>query len=131
MSTTSRTGSRTFPSTHQRWDVTTAREAALWALVAAGPHLPHPEVSEVVAVSRRPQPGASEVVELPASVALPVPVVLPVAVESPIAGELPVPVELQVEELEIVEQAPQASRDSDSLFRQPLLLSFFVLNVSR
>src|SRR4030095_12842320 len=102
-STTSRTGSRTFPSTHRRWDATTAREAALWALVAAVPHLAHPVVSEGVGAARRPQPGASEVVELPASA------VLPAAVESPIAGALPVPVELEVEELEIGEQAPQAS----------------------
>ena len=29
----------------------------------------------------------------------------------------------------VVDPAPQASRYSDSLFRQPLLLSFFVLNL--
>ena len=81
-------------------------------------HLPQRE-AWVVAESHLPQREASAVVELPA------------LAESAIAAELPIAVELEVEESEVVEQAPQASRDSDSLFRQPLLPSFFVLNVSR
>ena len=95
-------------------------------MVVADAHLPLPEAS-AVAESHLPQREAWAVVEshLPQREAWAV-VELPALAESAIAAELPIAVELEVEE-----QAPQASRDSDSLFRQPLLLSFFVLNVSR
>ena len=55
-----------------------------------------------------PQPVASEVVALP------------------VLAEL---AELVLAELEVANPAPQASRYSDSLFRQPRLISFFVLNL--
>ena len=44
-------------------------------------------------------------------------------------AELPVLVVAGAAESGVVDPVPQASRYSDSLFRQPLLLSFFVLNL--
>jgi hypothetical protein len=43
-------------------------------------------------------------------------------------AELPVLVVARSTESGVLDPIPQASRYSDSLFRQPLLLSFFVLN---
>jgi hypothetical protein len=61
----------------------------------------HPEQEALVAEEFRPQREASVVEELPALA----------AVE-------------EAEASEVVDPAPQASRYSDSLFRQPLFLSF-------
>ena len=71
--------------------------------------------------SRRPQQVAWEVEVLPALV-----VEAPQSRRrQPVAWEVAVLPALVVEaESEVVDRAPQASRYSDSLFRQPLLFSF-------
>ena len=83
-------------------DATTAPARGPSALAEAHVPLRRPAVSGVVAFRPGrilPQPAASEVVALPV-------------------------LEAEVAEFQVVDPAPQASRYSDSLFRQPRLISF-------
>ena len=104
-------------------DATTAPERGPSVLAEAF-HPPRPAVSEAVAF-HRPQPAASEAEAFHP----PRPAVLEAEAfhrPQPAASEavaLPVLV-VEGSELEVLDPAPQASRYSDSLFRQPRLISF-------
>ena len=107
MSTTSQTASQTSPSTHPQPGGTKAPEPDLW-------------VSQE-AESRRQQ-RAAWVAEALQALVVETPKSLP---QQQVALKVEVLPALVVEaESEVVDRAPQASRYSDSLFRQPLLFSF-------
>ena len=107
MSTTSQTASQTSPSTHPQPGETRA---------------PKPDLSvSQEAESRRQQRAAWAVEVLPAL--LVAPESLPQQQAAWAVEVLPALAVVEAES-EVVDRAPQASRYSDSLFRQPLLFSF-------
>ena len=124
----SRTGSKTFPSTHPRSGATTAPAKAPWASAVAEcrpqleawvavESLRPQQVASAAVECRWPQQAASAAVECrwPQQAASAV-VETPVSVE---AEELPE----ATQESRVVDRTPRVSRYSGSLFRQPLLLA--------
>ena len=131
MSTTSQTASQTSPSTHPQSGGTRAPEPDLWVSREAESRRQQRAAwaAEVLPAlleapeSRRRQPVAWAVEVLPALAMMEAP---QSRRQQPVAWAVEVlPALLVVEaESEVVDRAPQASRYSDSLFRQPLLFSF-------
>ena len=131
MSTISQTASQTSPSTHPQPGVTRAPEPDPWVSREAESRRQQlvawaVEVLPALVVET-PEPRPQQQVAWEAEV-LPVLVVetpksLPQQQVAWVVEALPALVVMEAES-EVVDQAPQASRYSDSLFRQPLLFSF-------